>query len=164
MATAIPDQVSRLVLLCTAADGVEPTASLKQFWSAEAALLDAGDLDGAARLNADHWLGPDAEADANAALFAMQRHAFEVQSLSGDVPEDHWPTDLDRLRLPVTVVSGGHDLDYFALVAAHLAARLPSARTVVLEWAGHLPNLERPAEITAFLSAELQHPGPRGAC
>ncbi|WP_220449621.1 alpha/beta fold hydrolase [Nonomuraea longispora] len=33
----------------------------------------------------------------------------------------------------------------------HLSAELPRARLVELEWAGHLPALERPEEINALL-------------
>jgi pimeloyl-ACP methyl ester carboxylesterase len=36
-------------------------------------------------------------------------------------------------------------------IAAELAGRLPYARHVSLDWAGHLPNLERPAAFNALL-------------
>jgi pimeloyl-ACP methyl ester carboxylesterase len=48
-------------------------------------------------------------------------------------------------------VSGAHDLDHVRTVAAVLAGWIPKARHVDLPWAGHLPSLERPAEINRFL-------------
>lgn len=50
------------------------------------------------------------------------------------------------------VVSGGQDLDYFREVAGHLVGRIEGARHVQLGWAGHLPNLERPAEVTTLIA------------
>ncbi|WP_171074361.1 alpha/beta fold hydrolase [Nonomuraea basaltis] len=37
------------------------------------------------------------------------------------------------------------------LCARHLAGELPRGRLVELEWAGHLPALERPEEINRLL-------------
>lgn len=155
VASAHPGRVSDLVLLCAAADGVDPTPDARDFWTGEDALLAAGDVDGATRLNADTWLGPEAGRDAHAAVRQMQRHAFEVQLAAGDVDEDDWEVDLDRVAMPTTVVAGGHDLAWFGAVARMLADRLPAARLVELAWAGHLPSLERPDETAALVRAAL---------
>jgi pimeloyl-ACP methyl ester carboxylesterase len=48
-------------------------------------------------------------------------------------------------------VCGAHDLEQFRLIARELAGRIPDARHVELPWAGHLPSLERPDEITELL-------------
>jgi 3-oxoadipate enol-lactonase len=83
----------------------------------------------------------------------MQRRAFEVQLAAGDdVPWTAGPAiDLARAGMPALVVSGALDLDYFTLTADALAEQLPDARRLVLTWAAHLPNLERPEEVTALL-------------
>lgn len=47
--------------------------------------------------------------------------------------------------------ASAHDVPDFRGIAADLPARLPNARHLELPWAGHLPNLERPAETTALL-------------
>ena len=49
------------------------------------------------------------------------------------------------------VVSGAHDLDHFGEVAALLGEQIPGAETVELDWAGHLPALERPDAVIALL-------------
>jgi pimeloyl-ACP methyl ester carboxylesterase len=63
-----------------------------------------------------------------------------------------WP-DLnpELVPQPTLVVSGAHDFTWFTQIAEHLAATMPQARHVALPWAGHLPSLERPAEITDLL-------------
>lgn len=156
VATAAPERVSRLVLLCTAADGVEPTADVRAFWARENALLDAGRVDDAVALNVETWLGPEADDDARERLRAMQTNAFRVQLAAGDdVHEEDRDVDPARITAPTTVVTGHHDLDFFAAVARHLVATLPDARPVELPWAGHLPNMERPAETTALIRAAL---------
>ena len=49
------------------------------------------------------------------------------------------------------MVSGAHDLDHFGEIAEVLAEQIPGAESVVLDWAGHLPALERPDAVQALL-------------
>jgi pimeloyl-ACP methyl ester carboxylesterase len=153
IASAWPDRVSRLVLLCADVDDVAPTAALKSFAEREASYLEVGAVDEAVELNVNTFLGPEASAQTREMVREMQRNAFEVQLAAGDdVPRERGPAiDLAHATMPAYVVSGGRDLDYFALTADTLAQRLPDARRVVLPWAGHLPNLERPNEVTTLL-------------
>lgn len=152
IAGAAPDRVTSLVLLCAGADGVEPTADVRAFWDQEGALLEAGDVEAATELNVVTLLGPDADAAAREQLRVMQDRAFRVQLAAGeDVHEEELPVELSRIIAPTTVVSGRHDLDFFGLIARHLASELPNAEHIELAWAGHLPNLERPAEISDLI-------------
>src|SRR4051794_316535 len=153
VASAWPGRVSRLVLLCADADDVDPTPAARAFAEREEALLESGDVAGAVELNVETFLRPEASTATRALVREMQRTAFEVQLAAGDdVPREPGPPiDLTRATMPAYVVSGARDLDYFALVADALAQRLPDARRTVLPWAGHLPNLERPDEVTTLL-------------
>lgn len=54
------------------------------------------------------------------------------------------------------------DLPDFRLIAARLAALLPGARSVELSWAGHLPTLARPQELSGMLTAYLRDTVPAG--
>jgi 3-oxoadipate enol-lactonase len=156
VASAIPDRISALVLLAAAAEGVERTPDLAAFAAEEDALLEAEDVDAATELNARTWLGPDADEEAQRLFREMQAHAFAVQLAAGDDVDDvELPVELARIAAPTTVVAGAHDLDCFRAVAQHLAAELPNARQVALDWAGHLPSMERPAETTALIRAAL---------
>lgn len=153
IASAWPDRVSRLVLLCSDAADVEPTAAIRSFGEREDQYLAEGAVDEAVELNVTTFLGPDASMETRDLVREMQRNAFEVQLAAGDdVPREPGPTiDLTQATKLAYVVSGGRDLDYFAHAADSLAQQLPDARRIVLPWAGHLPNLERPREVTTLL-------------
>jgi 3-oxoadipate enol-lactonase len=137
--------------------GHEPTDVLRGFWQREEELIDAGDVGGAVELNVATWLGPEADEATRERVRLMQRHAFDVQLAA---PEEYEPVevafDLRAITAPSLVISGAKDLPDFRLIAAKLAALLPGARPVELPWAGHLPTLERPSELSAMLTAYLR--------
>ncbi|MFC7021981.1 alpha/beta fold hydrolase [Promicromonospora thailandica] len=153
VASAWPDSVSHLVLV-NAAFELPATRSLQRFVRREDALLEAGDVEGATELNVATWVGPEADDEARALVRTMQRHAFEVQLGAGDdVRQNPGPEiDLDAVTARTLIVSGGQDLDHFRAVAGHLAGHLPGAKHVQLGWAGHLPSLERPDEVTELVT------------
>jgi 3-oxoadipate enol-lactonase len=155
LATTHPGRVSSLVLLNTAYRGLEPTPALEAVGDEEERLLEAGDVDAAVELMVRTWLGPYAGDDARELVRVMQRHAYEVQLAAeaadpGPVPRR---TDVDptAITVPTTLVSGGHDVDHFQAIADHLAEQIPGAERVHLDWAGHLPSLERPDTVLALL-------------
>ncbi len=155
LATVAPQRVSQLVLLCPGGDAPS-TPDLEAFGTAEEELLEARDLEGAVQLNVRTWLGPEASPETREALAEWQRHTFEVQlDAPDDIGPQHVDVDPSRIAVPTTVVTGGHDLAHFRAIARGLAERVPGARLVDLEWAGHLPNLERPQEVTDLLLTEL---------
>ncbi len=164
VATAHPDRVTELVLICPGLRGVAPTAASEAFDEEEERLIEAGDVDGAVALNVDTWLGPDADADAHRLLTRMQRRAFDVQ-----IPADEWPepptlvpdeVDLSSIAVPTTVVLGELDVDWLQTAARTVAAGVPHANLVALSWAGHLPSLERPGETAALVLGALGEPAP----
>ncbi|MFD9412949.1 alpha/beta fold hydrolase [Streptomyces sp. NPDC059989] len=153
-----PERVDRLALLCAGRPGHRPGPEVREFGAAEDVLLDAGDLAGAAALNARTWLGPDADEAAHALVRAMQLRNFENVldvTESHELPEPE--IDLAAVAAPTLAVGGAHDLPDFRRIAAELPTLIPGARHVELPWAGHLPSLERPAEVTDLL-LEFLHP------
>ena len=62
---------------------------------------------------------------------------------------------LTRIVAPATVVAGHHDLPFFRATARALADGLPHADLVELDWARHLPSLERPAQTARLVAAAL---------
>jgi pimeloyl-ACP methyl ester carboxylesterase len=155
LATIRPDLVSDLVLIAAAA-GLPPTPELAAFGDEEDRLIEAGDVAGAAELNARMWLGPDGDDEAMATLVEMQRNAFELQLAADPEPEVTRPeVDLTAITAPALVVIGGQDLSYFTDTGHHLVAEMPSATLLELPWAGHLPALERPSEIADLLITHL---------
>jgi 3-oxoadipate enol-lactonase len=145
VASAVPEQVERLVLLAAAADLLEPDEGMRAVWQEEGRLVEAGDLAGATELNVRTWLGRD---------------ALEAQVAAGeDVDNRDLPVVPDRLTMPTEVVVGLRDQAFFVDTGRELARRLPSAHLVELPWAGHLPTLERPEEGLRLLVASLADPG-----
>lgn len=167
-ASAAPERVSALVLLCAAAPLLPQTADVEAFGEEEERLLEEGDRDAAVELNVRTWLGPSADEAARALVREMQVRAFELDAAA----EELTPTvelrrpelDLAALTMPALVVSAAHDLLWFQQTAQHLAEQLPHAELVDLDWAGHLPSLERPDETAALVAGYLDRalgPGAR---
>ncbi|MFG1946439.1 alpha/beta fold hydrolase [Nonomuraea sp. NPDC048826] len=142
---------TRMVLMNPGSDLPE-TDDVRTFGAEEDRLLEAGDIEGAAELNARTWLGPAAGEETRRRVAAMQRHAFGMQlAADPELPQFEGEYDLDKIRVPALIVTGSYDLPYFRESARHLADRLEGAELVELEWAGHLPALERPEEVTRLL-------------
>jgi 3-oxoadipate enol-lactonase len=157
VASALPKRVSALVLLCAAADGVEPSADIRAFAEREVALLQSGDVAGATDLNVDMWLQPGVDEATRELFREMQSNAFRMQLAAGDdAYQEDLEVDTARIICPTTVVSGARDVDWFRAVADHLAAELPRAARIDLPWAGHLPNLERPTETTQLIRRSIR--------
>lgn len=155
LATLHPGRVSSLVLLCAALRGVEPTPDAAAYGAEEDRLLEAGDVEGAVELNVRTWVGPEADDETRERVAAMQRHAFEVQ-LEAEAREPgpqprRVEVDLSAVSVPTLVVSGAKDLQLFTETAAVLAEGIRGAEAVELDWAGHLPSLERPDAVLALL-------------
>jgi 3-oxoadipate enol-lactonase len=153
LAARFPSRVTALGLLCTALPGFPRSPELLAFGAREDALLEAGDLDAATDLNVDLWLGPAAGPATRALVRTMQHHNFEVQPSAAEEIEHEW--DPATITAPTLLVSGAHDLTDFTAIAEHLASRLPRATHQHLDWAGHLPSLERPDLIAPLLTGFL---------
>jgi pimeloyl-ACP methyl ester carboxylesterase len=148
-----PDRVDSLLLLCAAVPGIEPGPNQREFGAKEDALFEADDVAGAVALNVDTWLGPDADETARQRVATMQRRAFDVQLAAGDEMANPTSPDVDLARITARTlaVSGGHDMVEFGTGAAEAARLIPGAQHRELSWAGHFPNLERPAETTELI-------------
>ncbi|WP_308738190.1 alpha/beta fold hydrolase [Knoellia flava] len=160
LATRHPGRVVSLVLLCAAHRGLEVTDPvLLAFGEREDALLETGDVEGATTLNVETWAGPDMTAEVRDDLAAMQRRAFEVQLAADELDPPPQPerveVDPADVAAPTLVVSGAHDVQHFRDLAVLLARDIPGAVLVELDWAGHLPALERPHDTVALLRTRL---------
>jgi 3-oxoadipate enol-lactonase len=152
LAARWPGRVDRLVLLCAALAGHPSTKDIEAFAAREDELIEAGDLDAAVALNVRTFVGPAATEETRALVAEMQRHSFEVQlAASDETGPVRAPYELSAITAPSLLVSGAYDLPDFRAIAADLAARLADARLVELDWAGHLPSLERPDIVNGIL-------------
>jgi pimeloyl-ACP methyl ester carboxylesterase len=146
-----PERFNRLVLICAPTDNVVPTEDLRAVWAEENQLVEAGDVDGATDLMVRSWIGPDADDGARELLRAMQKRAYELQIPAGDVENDEYAVEPEKIGAPVRLITGAHDFQFFADCATYLQERLPNVERIDLPWAGHLPTLERPAEALGLL-------------
>jgi 3-oxoadipate enol-lactonase len=147
-----PDRVTAMALVCSGLPGHEPSPELRAFSAREEELVEAGDVAAAVDLNVATWLGPQASAQTREQVREMQQRAFDLQLAASE--EFELPpaeVDLSAVRAPCLALSGAHDLPDFREIAASLPSLFPDTRHVELPWAGHLPSLERPGEVTPLL-------------
>jgi 3-oxoadipate enol-lactonase len=152
LAATWPQRVEKLILLSGAWEGVDPDPALAAFGEEENRLLEEDDVDGAVELNVRTWLGPDASEASRSLVREMQRRAFDIQLAAGeDAMDEERDVDPERVEARALLVSGGRDFPRFREVAATLADLIPDAEHLELDWAGHLPSLERPDPVTELL-------------
>jgi pimeloyl-ACP methyl ester carboxylesterase len=152
IAATHPERVRALALLCTAWAGHEPGPELKAFGAREDELLEAGDVAGATELNVRTWVGPAADEATRDQVRRMQRHAFAVQlAATEEFPSLRTEPDPAGITARTLLVAGAHDVADFRQIAVELADRITGARLVELDWAGHLPSLERPDLLNPLL-------------
>ncbi len=163
MATRHGDRVSSAVLIGASA-GIDDPVARAERCARDAALADSIEHEGVPAF-VDRWMALP--------LFASQRRlgreyldAARRQRLansptglanslrgmgSGAQPPLH--AELARIRTPIRLVVGAED-PKFRIIAAELAAALPSAELIEVAQAGHAAHLEQPA-IVADAALEL---------
>jgi 3-oxoadipate enol-lactonase len=149
-----PELVSDLVLLDAPLPDHDWSEEIREFWRREDELLEQGELHAAAVLNADFWLADPTHRERVA---DMQERAFQLESESeaeGVQPES---IDLGGVAARTLVAVGELDKGDFHRIAERLAREIAGASAVVvIESAGHLPALERPAETSRLILEFLQ--------
>ena len=156
LALARPELVERLVLVGSSIRGWEWSEAAEAGFAAEEALLEAGDLAGAAKQQAELWLGPEATPQVRELTEAMTLRSYELQLPLDDQVVGAWPEPkaverLGAIAAPTLVVVGAEDVEDIRRAADRLAAEIPGARLETVAGAGHLPSLERPDELNRLL-------------
>jgi 3-oxoadipate enol-lactonase len=166
LALTAPDRVWALVLVAPGLSGVEWSEEVRASWEAEDAALDAGNVDEAVEINLRTWVdGPYRRPDevdpaVRAHVGEMQRRALEVQVAAYADP-DRQPAEepfeppasarLAEVSGPTLVVVGDLDQPDILALADRAAAEIPGARKVVVHGSAHVPNLERPDQVSELL-------------
>jgi 3-oxoadipate enol-lactonase len=150
VALRAPELVSALVLISPGTFGRAPSADLLAFAAREHDLLAVGDLDGAVRLNIETFLTSGTDEATRGTVYRQLHDSFTAW-LGTKTPTTARVVSVDpaRITAPTLIVTGGKDLAFFR--DANPAEQVPGARHLRLEWAGHLPNLERPDEMNQLL-------------
>jgi pimeloyl-ACP methyl ester carboxylesterase len=161
LAAAKPELVTRLVLVAPGLASTEWSGEAQAGFAEEEALIESGDLTGAAEQQAKMWLAPDASAEVRELTVAMTVRSYDQQLPFEDEVRSVWPepsaeTRIAELDVPTLLVVGDGDLPELRSLAERLARELPDAGLATIEGAGHLPSLERPAELNRLLLEFLQ--------
>ena len=151
-----PELVDRLVLVGAGLGTWDWSEAAQADLAEEEALIERGDLGGAAAQQARMWLAPDAAPAVRELTEAMTLRSYEQQLPIEDEVQATWPQPsaaegLADIVAPTLVVVGTADVDDILAMADHLAAQIPGARLERIEGAGHLPSLERPDELNRLL-------------
>jgi 3-oxoadipate enol-lactonase len=161
LAGSRPELVTKLVLVAPGLGSTEWSDETQAGFAEEEALVEQGDLTGAAEQQARMWLAPDASAEVRELTAAMTVRSYEQQlPVEGEVravwPEPSAETRLAELEVPTLLVVGDADLPELRSLCERLARELPDASLETIVGAGHLPSLERPDELNRLLLDFLQ--------
>jgi pimeloyl-ACP methyl ester carboxylesterase len=142
---AHPDRVAGLVLIGTGPGFRNDEA--REAWNrraeATAARL-AGD--GVAALGGSAELLAGGHADVNGLILAAQGTLTQRDA--------HVINGLPSISVPALVIVGANDAHFLA-AADYMAAKMPAARKVVIENAGHAPNIDQPDKFAGAVSPFL---------
>lgn len=154
LALAHPDVVAALVLVDADLPGVPLDPQAREMMGVAFGHARDGDLD-AAR---EAWLATPLFAHSPAGVAAALR------AIVDDYTFWHWSNPNPHVRLeppaggrgaevgaPTLVVWGEHDADQVIGNCERIARDIPDARTVVIEGAGHMSNMDAPAAFDAAL-------------
>jgi pimeloyl-ACP methyl ester carboxylesterase len=159
-----PDRVAALALVCSVPAGMPRGEFVHESWTREAALLEAGDVEGAIANDVDTWaVGPNrtrGQVD-DAVIAHVEEVARELLAREGrqqgeaqDGDRDA-PARLGELRCPVIVVTADDDTPCHDDASAAIIATVPHATHVSIPNAAHMAPLERPEQVAAALAGLL---------
>jgi 3-oxoadipate enol-lactonase len=169
VALAEPARVSALVAVGSGLPGHPWSAEAQEFFSAEDAALERGDLDAATELNVRFWVdgprrSPDqVDASVRERVREMQRRAFELQLNTWEQAEERplapdLAARLGEIVQPALVMVGADDQPDIHIIAERLLRALPNAVFESIPAAGHVPNMERPEVFERLVGAFLSAP------
>ncbi|MEE4544956.1 alpha/beta fold hydrolase [Streptomyces sp. V4-01] len=154
-----PERVAGLVLADTFAQAETPQGRKERNDRADALLRDG--MSGYAHAVLDSMVAPATVRD----LPDVAAHVLRMMlgappqgaaaALRGRAERPDYTAMLAGVAVPTLVVVGRDDVFTPVSDARFLHDRIPGARLAVIEGAGHLPNLERPAEFNRALSMLL---------
>jgi 3-oxoadipate enol-lactonase len=156
-----PDKVARLILCCTGAK-----IGTIESWDARIAAVEKGGVGAVAEAVLRLWFPPDAYREGGGML-ALARNMLSRTPAAGYVAtcvalrvSDH--TDAARaVRVPTLFVAGEEDGSTPPALVRGLSALVPGSQYIEIAGAGHLPCLQRPAELSGRILDFLA--GNRGA-
>jgi 3-oxoadipate enol-lactonase len=162
-----PDRVRALVVVASAAEGVDPLPEEEAWWETATAGIDeaveAGDLDRAQDLRLGIWAPLGTQDEAGARIREIAFDNLHELTMDEEAVEELDPpafTRLGEIAVPTLVVLGSRDVPYLERMGTLTAAGIAGAEVVSIEGADHVVNLRRPdafeAAVLPFLQASAE--------
>jgi pimeloyl-ACP methyl ester carboxylesterase len=168
-ALAHPEVASALVLEAAALGGYKfESAEMLEFLAAEEEALARGDLVAATELNLRMWvdgIGRNPE-DIGSAIRERVRE-MQMNTFSQPQPADATEKELEppaivrlsSIAIPALIVVGDKDVAEFRTISELIARGVQHGKLAVMPGAGHLTNMEKPAEFNRLVRDFLHATG-----
>jgi 3-oxoadipate enol-lactonase len=156
MAVRAPERVQALVLSCTAAKIGTP-----ELWAERIASVENGGIEPIADNVLQRWFTPlfrKTQADEVTGwrnmLIRTPIHGYAGTCAA--IRDADLRPDAGRIKAPTLCVAGDQDGSTPADVVKGTADLIPGARFVLIDGAGHIPCVEKPAVLSKLISQHLQ--------
>jgi pimeloyl-ACP methyl ester carboxylesterase len=152
-----PDRVRALVLMDALLPSVRLDPECRAGFAEVSRQVTAGGVTAGQQAWLQHPLFAGARRDPGlAAQLAVMVSDYPGQHWLGQDPETAGPRPpaevLGGLTMPALVVAGEQDMPCFLEMTETMARGIPGAQHTLIPGAGHMVNLERPAEVNALLT------------
>jgi pimeloyl-ACP methyl ester carboxylesterase len=160
-----PSRVKALIMVDSGPSGLALDVPESDLFEEAEKAYQAGDLDRVAEIETHIWFDGE-ERDPTQVNQAMRRLAYEMnrtalsheaKGLGKRLPNTQAPAAerLDEIHIPLLIIAGAQDEPYTHAAAAHMVEKIPSARSVVIQDAAHMPNMDHPDEFQRLVAAFL---------
>jgi 3-oxoadipate enol-lactonase len=159
LAVRSPERVQALTLCCTAAKIGTP-----ELWAERIAAVENGGIEPIADNVLQRWFTPlfrETHADEVAGWRNMlvRTPAHGYAGTCAAIRDADLRPDAGRIKAPTLCVAGDQDGSTPADVVKGTADLIPGARFALIDGAGHIPCVEKPAVLSQLISQHLQEAG-----
>jgi 3-oxoadipate enol-lactonase len=162
---AYPEMVTALVLVAPALGGYEfESAEMLDFFTAEEAALERGDIVAATGLNLKMWVDGfnrregEVRGQVREQVKTMQLNIFSQPDVADMEAKELNPPaieQLDKIGVPTLVIIGDKDVAEFQSLSTLIAEKIENSRHVIMSGTAHLPSMEKPEEFNQIVLAFL---------
>lgn len=156
MAVRTPHRVKALTLCCTAAK-----IGTAETWAERISAVEEGGIERVVENVLQRWFTPvfretrpDECAGWRNMLVRTPAHGYAGTCAA--IRDADLTEDAGRIRAPTLCVAGDQDGSTPPDVVRHTASLIPGARFELIEGAGHIPCVEKPAVLTRLIDQHLQ--------
>lgn len=159
MTVRVPDRVQSITLCCTAAK-----IGTAELWADRIGAVEAGGIEPIADNVLQRWFTPlfhGTRADDLAGWRNMlvRTPAHGYAGTCAAIRDADLRPDAGRIAVPTLCVAGDQDGSTPPDVVKATAELIPGAQFALIEGAGHIPCVEKPAELSGLIMQHLQEAG-----